>query len=52
MLGADWRGYGIAVLDYTDPKKAASTVPSTPNKEQNPASVGKIAIMLGWFQEL
>ena len=45
MLGSDWRSYGIALLDYTDPKNPVYAAVN-PNRSQNPASVGKIAIML------
>jgi hypothetical protein len=51
MLGADGRAYGLALLDYTDPAKPVYAAVN-PDKPQNPASVGKIAIMLGWFQAL
>ena len=51
MLGSDWRSYGIALLDYTDPKNPKYAAVN-PDRPQNPASVGKITIMLGWFQTL
>ncbi len=51
MLGSDWRSYGIALLDYTDPKNPVYAAVN-PNRSQNPASVGKITILLGWFQAL
>ena len=51
MLGSDWRSYGIALLDYTDPKNPKYAAVN-PDRSQNPASVGKITILLGWFQSL
>ena len=51
MLGPDVNGYGIALLDYTDPEHPIYAAVN-PNKEQNPGSVGKLAVMLGWFQAL
>ncbi len=51
MLGPDVNGYGIALLDYTDPEHPIYAAVN-PNKEQNPGSVGKIAVMLAWFQAL
>jgi len=51
ILGSDWRAYGVALLDYTDPKNPRYAAVN-PNRSQNPASVGKITIMLGWFQSL
>jgi hypothetical protein len=51
MLGRDQRGYGIAVLDYSDsrhPRYAAHN----PDRPQNPGSVGKIVVLLAWFQAL
>jgi hypothetical protein len=50
-LGSDVNGYGIAVLDLTDavhPRYAELN----PNLTQNPASVGKIMVLLAWFQAL
>ena len=51
MLGPDANSYGIALLDYTDPEHPIYAAVN-PNKEQNPGSVGKIAVMLAWFQAL
>jgi len=51
MLGGDWRSYGVALLDYTDPSKPVYAAVN-PNYSQNPASIGKITILLGWFQSL
>ena len=51
LLGSDSRAYGVALLDYTDPKNPRYAAVN-PNRAQNPASVGKITIMLGWFQTL
>ncbi|MFP8874921.1 MAG: serine hydrolase [Myxococcota bacterium] len=51
LLGSDWRDYGVALLDYTDPKNPRYAAVN-PNRSQNPASVGKITILLGWFQAL
>jgi hypothetical protein len=50
-LGSDVNAYGIAVLDLTDaahPRYAELN----PNLTQNPASVGKIMVLLAWFQAL
>jgi len=51
ILGSDAPAYGIAILDLTDvdrPRLAAIN----PERAQNPGSVGKILVLLGWFQAL
>lgn len=51
MLGADQRGYGIAVLDYSDPQRPRYAGHNA-DRPQNPGSVGKILVLLAWFQAL
>ena len=51
MLGADAGGYGIALLDYSDPS-APRYAGVNASRPQNPGSVGKILVALGWFQAL
>jgi hypothetical protein len=51
MLGEDADGYGLAILDISidgEPR----LVLHNPDKVQNPGSVGKILVLLGWFQAL
>lgn len=51
VLGADASGYGVAVLDLTDP---AQPVYAAHQEERmmNPASVGKVLVAVGFFQAL
>ncbi len=51
VLGADASGYGVAVLDLTDP---AEPVYAAHQEERmmNPASVGKVLVAVGFFQAL
>jgi hypothetical protein len=51
MLGADASSYGVTVLDYSDPAhpRYAAVNPEYP---QQPGSVGKVVVLLGWFQAL
>jgi hypothetical protein len=51
MLGKDQRGYGIAVLDYSDPSRPRYAEHNS-DRPQNPGSVGKIMVLLAWFQAL
>jgi hypothetical protein len=51
FLGADEGGYGIAVLDISDPDKPRYAEIAG-GRAQNPGSVGKIVIGLGWFQAM
>ena len=51
MLGADARGYGIALLDYSDPSRPRYAGVNA-DRPQNPGSVGKIIVLLAWFQAL
>ena len=51
LLGADARGYGIALLDLTDPSNPRLAAVN-PDRPQNPGSVGKIMVGLAWFQTL
>jgi len=51
MLGPDARDYGISILDISDaahPKLAEING----GRSQNPGSVGKLMVALGWFQAL
>jgi len=51
LLSGDTRGYGIAVLDITDPENPRYAA-HNPGRSQNPGSVGKLMVALGWFQAL
>jgi hypothetical protein len=51
VLGDDADGYGIAVLDISDPDKPLYAA-HQPDRLQNPGSVGKIMVGLAWFQAL
>ena len=51
MLGADAGGFGIAVLDLSDPAHPRYAE-SNASRVQNPGSVGKIMVALAWFQAL
>ena len=51
LLGADAASYGVTVLDISDPAKPRY-VEVNGNRIQNPGSVGKIMVALGWFQAL
>jgi hypothetical protein len=51
VLGSDADGYAIAVLDLTDPARPRLAAHNA-NREQNPASVGKLMAGLAWFQAL
>jgi len=51
MLGRDAPAYGISVLDITDPKNPR-LAEINGGRSQNPGSVGKIMVLLGWFQAL
>lgn len=51
MVGKDAPAYGISVLDITDPKNPR-LAEINGDRSQNPGSVGKIMVLLGWFQAL
>jgi len=51
MLGKDAPHYGVTVLDFSDPRRPHYAA-INPERPQNPGSVGKIVILLGWFQAL
>ena len=51
MLGRDAAGYGIALLDWTDPKNPRYAAVND-ERAQNPGSVGKIMVLLSWFEAL
>jgi hypothetical protein len=51
MLGRDAPYYGIAVLDYSEPSRPRYAAHNS-ERPQNPGSVGKIAVLLAWFQTL
>jgi len=51
FLGSDEAGYGIAVLDVSDPDRPRYAEIAA-ERPQNPGSVGKLVIGLGWFQAL
>ena len=51
MLGADAGAYGVTLLDWSDPKRPIYAA-HQPDYVQNPGSVGKIAVLLGWFSAL
>ncbi len=51
FLGEDAGGYGIAVLDLSDPERPRYAEIAA-GRPQNPGSVGKIVVGLGWFQAL
>ncbi len=51
LLGADAAGYGIAVLDISDPA-APRYAEHNGTMPQNPGSVGKVVVALAFFQAL
>ncbi len=51
LLQDDAAAYGVAVLDLTDPQHPRFAAHNT-EMTQNPASVGKLMVALGWFQTL
>ena len=51
VLGGDARGYGIALLDLTDPA-APRYAELQGGRTQNPGSVGKLGVALSLFQAL
>ncbi len=51
LLGGDADAYGVALLDLTDPA-APRYAGHRDGALQNPGSVGKILVALGWFQAL
>jgi len=51
LLGPDAPSYGIAVLDLSDPDQPLYAEQNA-SRAQLPGSVGKIMVLLGWFQAL
>jgi hypothetical protein len=51
LLGEDADGYGLAVLDLTDPSRPRYAEHNS-ERPQNPGSVGKLMVALAWFQAL
>ncbi|MBW2267553.1 MAG: serine hydrolase [Deltaproteobacteria bacterium] len=51
LIGTDASRYSVAVLDWTDPERPRYAAVN-PNQAQNPGSVGKIMVLLGWFQAM
>ena len=51
LLAGDARGYGVALLDLTDPANPRYAEHQG-GRTQNPGSVGKIAVALAWFEAL
>ena len=51
LAGAKASDYGIALLDLSDPKQPVYAEHNAAMK-LNPGSVGKIIVLLGWFQAL
>jgi hypothetical protein len=51
LLGGDADAYGLVVLDLSDPARPRFGA-HNPDLIQNPGSVGKLLINLGWFQAL
>lgn len=51
LIGSDARSYGVAVLDWSDPAQPRYASVNTA-RVQNPGSVGKIMVLLAWFQAL
>jgi hypothetical protein len=51
LLGEDADGYALAVLDLRDPLHPRYAGHNA-ERQQNPGSVGKLMVALGWFQAL
>lgn len=51
VLGSDAGGYGVAVLDLTDPARPVYAAHQE-DRMMNPASVGKVLVAVGFFQAL
>jgi len=51
LLGEDAGGYGLAVLDLTDPDRPRYAA-YRDDHPQNPGSVGKVIVVLAWMQAL
>ena len=51
LLGGDAPRYGVVLLDVSDPAHPRYAE-HNPDVEQNPGSVGKLMVMLAWFQAL
>ena len=51
LAGGDASVYGIALLDLTDPQHPVYAE-HNPGMKLNPGSVGKLVVLLGWFQTL
>jgi hypothetical protein len=51
ILGSDAGAYGVSVLDLSDPSNPRYAEVNG-SRSQNPGSVGKLMVALGWFQAL
>ena len=51
MLGKDAPQYGVTVLDFSDPRRPRYAA-LNPDRPQQPGSVGKVVLLLAWFQAL
>jgi hypothetical protein len=51
LLGDEANRYGISLLDFTDPA-APVFAELNGSQQQNPGSVGKVLVLLAWFQAL
>ena len=51
LLGEDADGYALAILDLRDPSHPRYAAHNS-KRQQNPGSVGKLMVALGWFQTL
>jgi len=51
ILGSDAPAYGVSLLDLTDPAHPRLAEVNG-DRAQNPGSVGKLMVLLGWFQAL
>jgi hypothetical protein len=51
LLGGDAASYGLTVLDWSDPARPRYAAVNG-DRIQNPGSVGKVMVLLGWFQAL
>ncbi len=51
LLGADASGFAVALLDLSDPA-APRYAELHGDRSQNPGSIGKVLVALGWFRAL